>query len=407
MVNIVISNFFYLGIFFVACKKELATKHNNVLQWIGVLISSVIISAFNIKGPSLVSAFVFLLIFIISGHIFFEASVVKMMVLSVVYFVITMVSELLSSFVVDLIFDLDAQSELYIHKYSIALFISILLCFLLSNELVSFVCNQFEDDYIPKYVYLVFVLPILTIVLFGNVKDYFSLFNDYKIYVFVLFGLLISNFITIYIFLLSLKSIKWKQKLEISEKEKELLNDKIDLINHDYDNSFIFLHDLLHRCNRLNALVVKNNVKELDKEIQNLYKNCFQKYNMLISNSNALSKVIYLYSSDMIENNITFRSTMEDVEYFNIDNNELISLLSRLLDFAIESCKRVQNERVIVLSSKRVGGSKIMQIKFSSSKNDLDCLHETKIKQIFEKYKVKYDYSFDEEQELVSLIMLF
>lgn len=407
MVNIVISNFFYLGIFFVACKKELATKHNNVLQWIGVLISSVIISAFNIKGPSLVSAFVFLLIFIISGHIFFEASVVKMMVLSVVYFVITMVSELLSSFVVDLIFDLDAQSELYIHKYSIALFISILLCFLLSNELVSFVCNQFEDDYIPKYVYLVFVLPILTIVLFGNVKDYYSLFNDYKIYVFVLFGLLISNFITIYIFLLSLKSIKWKQKLEISEKEKELLNDKIDLINHDYDNSFIFLHDLLHRCNRLNALVVKNNVKELDKEIQNLYKNCFQKYNMLISNSNALSKVIYLYSSDMIENNITFRSTMEDVEYFNIDNNELISLLSRLLDFAIESCNRVQNERVIVLSSKRVGGSKIMQIKFSSSKNDLDCLHETKIKQIFEKYKVKYDYSFDEEQELVSLIMLF
>lgn len=407
MVNIVISNFFYLGIFFVACKKELATKHNNVLQWIGVLISSVIISAFNIKGPSLVSAFVFLLIFIISGHIFFKASVVKMMVLSVVYFVITMVSELLSSFVVDLIFDLDAQSELYIHKYSIALFISILLCFLLSNELVSFVCNQFEDDYIPKYVYLVFVLPILTIVLFGNVKDYFSLFNDYKIYVFVLFGLLISNFITIYIFLLSIKSIKWKQKLEISEKEKELLNDKIDLINHDYDNSFIFLHDLLHRCNRLNALVVKNNVKELDKEIQNLYKNCFQKYNMLISNSNALSKVIYLYSSDMIENNITFRSTMEDVEYFNIDNNELISLLSRLLDFAIESCKRVQNERVIVLSSKRVGGSKIMQIKFSSSKNDLDCLHETKIKQIFEKYKVKYDYSFDEEQELVSLIMLF
>lgn len=197
MVNIVISNFFYLGIFFVACKKELATKHNNVLQWIGVLISSVIISAFNIKGPSLVSAFVFLLIFIISGHIFFEASVVKMMVLSVVYFVITMVSELLSSFVVDLIFDLDAQSELYIHKYSIALFISILLCFLLSNELVSFVCNQFEDDYIPKYVYLVFVLPILTIVLFGNVKDYYSLFNDYKIYVFVLFGLLISNFITI------------------------------------------------------------------------------------------------------------------------------------------------------------------------------------------------------------------
>lgn len=407
MVNIVISNFFYLGIFFVACKKELATKHNNVLQWIGVLISSVIISAFNIKGPSLVSAFVFLLIFIISGHIFFESSVVKMMVLSVVYFVITMVSELLSSFVVDLIFDLDAQSELYIHKYSIALFISILLCFLLSNELVSFVCNQFEDDYIPKYVYLVFVLPILTIVLFGNVKDYFSLFNDYKIYFFVLFGLLISNFITIYIFLLSLKSIKWKQKLEISEKEKELLNDKIDLINHDYDNSFIFLHDLLHRCNRLNALVVKNNVKELDKEIQNLYKNCFQKYNMLISNSNALSKVIYLYSSDMIENNITFRSTMEDVEYFNIDNNELISLLSRLLDFAIESCKRVQNERVIVLSSKRVGGSKIMQIKFSSSKNDLDCLHETKIKQIFEKYKVKYDYSFDEEQKLVSLIMLF
>ena len=90
------------------------------------MISSVIISAFNIKGPSLVSAFVFLLIFIISGHIFFEASVVKMMVLSVVYFVITMVSELLSSFVVDLIFDLDAQSELYIHKYSIALFISIL-----------------------------------------------------------------------------------------------------------------------------------------------------------------------------------------------------------------------------------------------------------------------------------------
>ena len=167
------------------------------------------------------------------------------------------------------------------------------------------------------------------------------------------------------------------------------------------------MHDLLHRCNRLNALVVKNNVKELDKEIQNLYKNCFQKYNMLISNSNALSKVIYLYSSDMIENNIAFRSTMEDVEYFNIDNNELISLLSRLLDFAIESCKRMQNERVIVLSSKRVGGSKIMQIKFSSSKNDLDCLHETKIKQIFEKYKIKYDYSFDEEQKLVSLIMLF
>lgn len=407
MINIVISNFIYLGIFFVVCKKELATKHNNVLQWIGVLISSVIISVFNIKGPSLISAFVFLLIFMISGHIFFESSVAKMMIISVVYFAVTMVSELLSSFVVDLIFDLDAQSELYIYEYSIALFISLFLCFLLSNELISFVCNQFEDAYIPKYVYLVFVLPILTIVLFGNIKDYFSLFNDYKIYVFVLFGLLISNFITIYILLLSLKSIKWKQKLEISEKEKELLNEKIDLISHNYDNSFIFLHDLLHRCNRLNALVVKNDVKELNKEIQDLYKNCFQKYNMLISNSNALSKVIYLYSSDMIENNIAFRSTMEDVECFNIDNNGLISLLSILLDFALESCKQVKNERVIVLSSKKVGGNKIMQINFSSSKNYLDCLHETKIQRIFEKYKVKYDCSFDEERKLVSLIMLF
>lgn len=407
MISIIISNFLYLGIFFIVCKKELMAKHSDVFQWIGVLVSCVIISMFNVGGPSLISAFVYLLIFMINGHIFFESSAVKMMVISVVYFAITMVSELLSSFVVDLMFDLDVKSKFYIYEYSIALFISLFICFLLSKELVSVVCNQFEEEYIPKYVYLIFVLPILTITLFGNVKDYFYLFDDYKVYVLVLFGLLISNFITIYIFLVSIKSIKWKQKLEISEKEKELLNEKIDLISHNYDNSFNFLHDLLHRCNRLNTLVMKNDTRELGEEIQELYKNCFQKYNMITSNSNALSKVIELYSSDMIENNIVFRSTMEDIEYFNIDNGGLMVLLTLLLEIALESCWQVKDERVIVLSSRKVGGTKIMQINFSSSVDCLSHSYKTKLKQIFEKYKIEYDCSYDEEQKLLSLLMIF
>lgn len=405
--NIVVSNFIYLSIFFIVCRHILKSKHKDVFQWIGILVSCVIISMFNVNGPSMVSVFVYLLIFIVYGYIFFEESLVKAILIGLLYFVITMVSELISSFLVDLIVDLNTKDEFYVFKYSIALVISLLICYLLSKEVITMVSNQFEDDYVPKYVFLIFVLPILTIFLFGNIREYFYLYSDYKIYVLILFGLLLSNFITIYIFLLSIKSMKWKQKLELSEKEKELLNEKIDLINHNYDNSFNFLHDLLHKCNRLNGLINENNIDELKKEIQNLYANCFKKYNMMISNSNALNKVINLYSSELIENNITFRSTMEDVEYSNIDNTNIISLLTLLLSNAIESCKLVKGERVIILRSKKSGNSKILQIKFTSSVEYLIEPYDEKLKELFKKYNIKYNLYFDKEQDMLDLLVLF
>ena len=407
MINIIISNFFYLGIFFIICRNTFKTKYNNFFLCLGVLVSCAIISVFDISGFSLVSSFVYLLMLLISSRIFFESSSKKTIIISVVYFIITVISELIASFVADLFFDLAIKNKFYAYKQLMILFISLIICFLLSKEMISIICDQFEDEYIPKYVYLIFVLPILTIVFFGNIKDYFYLYINYRVYILVLFGLLFSVFITFYIFLLSIKSIKWKQKLEISEREKKLLNERIDLISHNYDNSFNFLHDLLHRCNKINILISKNDTEELNKEFQDLYENCFQKYNMIISNSSVLSRLINLYSSDMRENNIIFRSTMKDIEYFNIDKKEMMSLFTLLLNMAIESCKQTKGERVILLCSRKNGGNNIMQINFSSMIDHLIDSYDTELIKFFEKYNIKYDLNYDKDENILSLMMLF
>ena len=85
----------------------------------------------------------------------------------------------------------------------------------------------------------------------------------------------------------------------------------------------------------------------------------------------------------------------------------MMSLFALLLNMAIESCKQINGERVILLCSRKNGGNNIMQINFSSMIDHLIDSYNIELIKFFEKYNIKYDLNFDKDENILSLMMLF
>lgn len=109
----------------------------------------------------------------------------------------------------------------YVFGIVISIIISILFTFV-----YVYLLNNIKFHYFPKYAWLIFILPIITIVLLIDVDDYFKLFNSH-INIFVnIIGLALSNLTLFIIFLFAINSTNIKLELQIEKQKGNSSNQK-------------------------------------------------------------------------------------------------------------------------------------------------------------------------------------
>jgi len=233
---------------------------------------------------------------------------------------------------------------------------------------------------LPKYAWLIFILPIVTIILLASVNDYFILFKSNPNMFIYISILALSNLILVIIFILALNSTHMKNELEIAKQKQELINSKFNLLTQHYNYNFNFLHDLLHTCNKINLFLDSSDYSNAKDEVKNLTEITYKKFNAIYSNSFILNYAINNNLNKIIENKINIKTVFEYINFENLDFNTQLDLFNFLVNFSIDCCMKVDiSQRIIIIKSKTKSNYLIIQILLPNIKiNDNEIKEETK-----------------------------
>lgn len=362
---IIISNIISFILISYIANSFLTLKYSKNKSIIILLLSTTIVCLTNYNGASPLKSIILLTIYFIYIFVQYNGRIIQKVMTIIPYFLIQILSEILVAFCLNNILFIKITRDTSSRGFIFGAFFSYAILTFFVFIYVK-ILKYIKSEYLPKYTWLAFILPVITIVLLVNMGDYFDLlYTNSHIFITVV-GLAISNIVFFFIFMLAINSSNMRHKLQIAKQKEELFNSKLDLLSQQYDNNFRFLHNLLHTCNQLNSLFNDSNYSEATNVLKKLSNTAYKEFNAIYSNSYILNFVINNNLSKVIENDIDIKTVIEYSDFDNLDYHTQLILFEYLINLSITSCIQVTNsDRIIIIKSVKTANKIILKILYS------------------------------------------
>lgn len=360
MINIFLANMISFYILTLLGASLFKYRIENQVVRIILYFSMVIINTFlNGVSITILTTTILTIFYIVYIVILFRITLKKFAIMFFFYISSSAVSEVLSANLMNFFSDL-RSGEINSWKYTFAVLLSGVITYFMTKIFIKMLNNS-DLNFLPKYTYAIFILPITTMALILNIGEYFILFKSNKILLIILIGLIASNFITIFIFLKFAETSKLETELLNTKKEKELSDIKYEVLNNQFTSNYYFLHDTIRELNK----ILNINQSDDDLKMQLLYLNTklIKGLNVINSNSSILSPILNYKLNEIIDNKIDFKNVIEYNDFTFIDIYVQRELFTLLLDIAIHQCKKVNyDKRLAILKTKKMGKQIIIQL---------------------------------------------
>ena len=348
MINLCISNIFlFVNLKFFYSKLFELKKEN---KWISLTYAICIITSIvlNFYMSINVKFILITLLMLILSIILYKGAFIKKLIALFSFLLITSIVELLCANLFYLFTNNDASSDInssYFLLGTIISYITLFMLILVFNKLLSIHLNR----QIPIYSWIILILPITTTTLIANLNNYAKLIKHNIIFSMILLGLILSNFITIYIFFKVIDYLEYKRKNTIMKMNEQYLKSRYILLEQQYNQNFILLHDILKKSIHLNNLLEKKKYKTLKSELVELTNKTFQEFNTLFTNSDIINNIINNKLSELKKYSIEIRSTITYNNFSFLKRYDQMLFFSNLLDFTIHACKFSKDEQKIII----------------------------------------------------------
>lgn len=199
----------------------------------------------------------------------------------------------------------------------------------------------------PRYSWIILILPFITYFFAINISDFFFSFKTPLILIFIFFGLIISNFIMLFLYYYSIQTIQMKNELLLLNQKEAFLKEKVDVINQNYDLNFSFLHQLLHDCSLLNIYEEQNDKEKMHDLINKISDRTCRAFNTICTNSSTFNSILNSYLKDIQTFNIDVE-TWIDCNISSIEYADQIILFQSIFDFCIGEARNSQEDMKII-----------------------------------------------------------
>lgn len=241
--------------------------------------------------------------------------------------------------------------------YLFYLISSLLLSFIFDYLFVKLYVLTLNKDY-PKYSWIILILPFITYYFAINTSDFFFSFQAPLEVAFIFLGLVISNFIMVFLYYSSIQTIQMKNEIIVLNQKETLLKEKMEIINQNYEQNFSFLHQLLHDCSLLSIYEKQNDKDNLHNLIEKIADGTCKIVNTICTNSSTLNSILSSYLNDIQKYQIDIE-TWVDCNLSSIEYTDQILLFQSILDFCIDEMKQTQEEKKLINIRVREINSKI------------------------------------------------
>lgn len=364
---IIISNIISFILISYIANSFLTLKYSKNKSIIILLLSTTIICITNYNGASPLKSIILLAIYFIYIFVQYNGRTIQKVMTIIPYFLIQILSEILVAFCLNNILFIQITRDISSRGFIFGTIFSYAILTLFVFIYVK-ILKYIKYEYLPKYTWLAFILPIITIILLVTMGDYFDLLHTNPQTLITIVGLAISNIILFIIFISAINSTNMKHKLQIAKQKEELINSKLDLLSQHYDYNFKFLHNLLHTCSQLNSLFKDSNYVEAINVLNKLSDTAFKEFNAIYSNSYILNYVINNNLTKIIDYNIDIKTVIEHSDFNNLDYYTQLILFEYLINLSIDSCIQVDtSDKIIIIKSVNTANKIILKLFYSTS----------------------------------------
>lgn len=182
------------------------------------------------------------------------------------------------------------------------------------------------------------------------------------------FGLISMNVVVYYL----IENIS-KREAEIYEKSlmKIQMDKTIEVYENlmdNYKNQKREMHEFNNKITCIATLLKEHHYKELEEYVDKIAAQAIEVVTVYRSNHMIVDAIINVKYKLMMEKNIIFVSWMNDLSELRMEDNDIVVLLSNLLNNAIEACEQCEYNRYIKLKFILDEESVILMVKNSYSK---------------------------------------
>ena len=194
-----------------------------------------------------------------------------------------------------------------------------------------------------------FIVPVLSMILIFQIYDLSSAYMGVEKYNFVLFVsfvvLMVINVVVFKVHEDNIRSANENAKLKLSEQKQMLDYENYKLLQKNYENSRILIHDIKHHLNIINSMAENEDLKKYLKSLQlQEYLNDLQKLT-----GNKIIDVIIHQKSEICRNKgINFTFSPNNIKFEFVDETDICCILSNLLDNAVESAEKSSERKLNV-----------------------------------------------------------
>lgn len=372
MINMIIGNLLLLLNLNLFSQELLEQKFKN--KWIipfSILLGVLILASRSYPSLQLYGTFIMLGYYSFFVLMLFNGKITNKIFIISFFVVVISISEILVSNLLNLLFGLLA-TDLNKPLYTFALLLSNGITYSLLVAIAKFFKLNTRIR-LPKSTWIIFALPFSTFLLIISLKDYFETFRNNILVAPILIGLLIANFITIYIFFQTINTLELKSKINSMQV-------KYDTLNSLYQNNFNFLHDTIWKLNNIYKDVNAKRFDNLPNQVEDLSNNILRKFNVINTNSNIISSILNYRLEEIIINNIDVKTDFIFNDYSFLSIKSQTELFSTIINLAIDSCIDSGIEHAnILLRSELINSNILFKCIYSTSSSyQEDKLHYCK-----------------------------
>lgn len=293
----------------------------------------------------------FLLINLLFGYICYSIKITQILFYSIMLDIFNASLEFATIFIISILTKTDTTSYLnQINMLILELAISKILYFLVCNILAHFVKKDKSNFKFPIGLYCYPLTVIGGLIIFWDICSKSNISNKQQIALSILSAVLFASIITL--FISYQRSIENENNLMLMRNELERANtDKnyYNILEKQNEELMIYAHDAKKH---LSAIQELNNNPEIDKYIVEMTNRLKAHSNTCHSGNHTLDVIINKYDTECKIKNIDFSFDFKLANLKMVDDYDLVTVISNLLDNALEASVKSDKRYIKVKTNK-------------------------------------------------------
>ena len=329
-------------------------KYKSGLVFVSFIASAAIQFGLSFLGIPSVNLAAFIIFNFLLCFLCYESKVTQAIFTSLLLAALMLITELVTVYVSRFVFGIGVTEHtsndmLLLIQSSTAKLLYFLTAYLISK----FATKESRSDLKNAKSALLLLLPIASIVvLLGIVRItelYATTDNIYILFSIATILLMYANITVFWVHESLIKTQRENTELQLQAQKAELDTEYYTLLQNQYENSNILIHDIKRHLLSIKNLADENDCDGIEHYIDNLYSEYEVKNIKKYSNHKLVNAIINRYAKVFSDSGITFNCDIRNIDFSFIANNDLTSLLDNLLDNALEASRDSEEPKVDLL----------------------------------------------------------